>query len=915
MGLTREKNMLNFDSDLQATLATATSKLDWCNKLVAALGSGLKIRCKRSADSSSTTVFTSGAEFYNASIVGAPVTNAGSIVKFGNVINSTIQSQADLSSGASVLRIEGATHWMEGTLGLPNSSADFKVPQSPTAKTGIAFSNIQIAAPRGLPSGVGSVAVTSLPATGTPATIELENWVNPSNHFMVKRISLDTRAPDFVYQDTEMATEMGDIRVTQSSESIIYGQFEFGVTMFTIQGSLNLDNPGTPVHQIVIAHKPYGTWPSYPMADTFRPDRDRTHSDPFKIIVRDANGTILKTFEMRDGLAINDKTLAQRWGRGVTTPLRPHLHCGQWLFWQSDRLKYSSNASKYFPGVTSQSLRPSLAKNGVSSNASIPLELNADQWNSTLQFYAAPEWGIWFTDTSTDSQATLDAADALDTFEDPYLFNTKTYHGYEGHTSRISGWNVEPGSISLHDWFAGPGGPRHDRTPLNTPLVRYFSDPTGHRLKGNVPHRTMLDCYNAGYFHHGHHMMLPDVKTFKLLPKEFARDGTISFMNAYYGQGPFMPMNRTIDLRGLQNGGTRPTPTRDGHPGFWNYWALDDNHSYVSPGMAAIFCNSPAHAVSGMLRLYAHVAAQLGSAHPESTVGTTFMSRVHAWRMLQLAVAWKIASTSVMSIDRETIEQRFQRELESVYDNVYVPAIINQSTDPTMMGIRRFGQYTTIEYGNSANGMAGLKWLRGWTDSKAGYFNGVLSLMRQTGCWAAMRARSNKCDVALRFLVDCMDKDSLMSLYYTNGRYEANFVYSDRVPTSGSVALDATNNQPDPPMYADWIEWVAKNPPVGQEGIMTDVNGNPVIGSMGATNGLRLQWAFVRRDYFPEIPSPMDGTTSIVTAVCAKAQGWLDAFEAKINAISTPASQGGNDLPYYYPPHGVYKAPSTLGPF
>lgn len=906
--------MLNFDADLQATLNTATSKLDWCNKLVAGLGSGLKVRCKRSPDPTSTTVFTTGTEFYNATIVGAPTTSAGSIVKFGNIINATIQAPADLSTGASVLRIEGATHWMEATLGLTTSSSDFKVTSSPSASTGLAFTTISISAPRSLPSGSGSVA-PDLDANA-PAYVELEDWSDPANPVLVGSAPLDTRAEDFVYQDSELAAEIGDVRITQSSSTIIFGRFEFGVTMFTINGTLNLDNPGTPVHQVVIAHKPHGTWPSYPFADTFRKDRDLTFPKPYKLKIRKSDSTILKTIEMRDGLAVNDPSLAQTWGNGQPKPLRPHMECGQWHFWQSAKLKYSSNALKYFPGVTALSLRPSIAKNGTTSNAPIAFELNRSQWNSTLQWYAAPEWPIaWFNTATRSPDYTYD--------DDPFLF-IPDYHGDEGHASLMVGWNIEPGSISLHDWFIGPGGPRHDRSTLSTPLVRYFTDPNGVRLKGNVPHRTLLDCYNHGYFHHSHHMLLNDVKTFKLMPKEYARDGSISFSHAYYGQNDsgYVPggLPRHVGLWCIPNGGTTyQAAPRDGHAGFLNGWEVDDNHSYIAPGLATMFCNSPAHTVSGALRFFAHVCGQLGSARPESTTGNNFLSRVHAWRMHQLSVAWKTATTHSMGIDRETIEQRFQRELEAVYDTVYVPAIVNQSTDISMTAIRRFGQPvfdSGVSYGNGQSAFPNTKWWRGVTDSKAGYFAGVLTLMRQTGCWAAMRARSTKCDVALRFIVDCMDKDSLMSLYYTKGRYEGNFTYSDRVPTQFSPQADAAAGLPDPVMYADWNEWVTKNPANGQTTLMTDADGSFTAARMDATTGLRLQWAFVRRDYFPDIPSPL-GTSgeSMVDSVCTMAQGWLEGLDTKIKSISSPWSAMSNDMAYYYPPHGVYLAPTVLGPF
>jgi hypothetical protein len=902
--------MLKFDSALQTSLAAATSKLDWCITLMNMLGTDLTVRCKRASDPASTTVFDTGTEFYNAKLVGGPVRSGGSIIGFGTIGAVTTELAADLTTGASVLRIEGNGHWIEGTLGLANSACDFKASGNPTTKTGFGFSTLSISGPRSLPSGTGAVAV-ALDANA-PAFVELVDWSNPATPVSVGIIPLDTRAEDFVYQDAELAAEIGDVRVTQSSKTVIFGQFEFGATMMTINGALNLDAPGTPVHQIVVAHKPYGTWPTYPFADTFRPDRDTTFPKPYKIKIMRSDMTVLKTIEMRDGLPVNDPSLDQLFGPGYTKGLRPHMNCGQWHFWQSAKLKYSSNALKYFPGITDHFMRDTVAKNGASTNASVPLEVSRDQWNSTLHWYAAPEWPLpWGQETTQVPGETYG--------DDPYLYPIISYHGDEGHLSRLSGWNVEPGSISMHDWYCGPGGPRHDRGALHTPLIRYFTRPNGVRLKGNVPHRTLLDCYNHGYFHHAHHTFIADVKTLTTLPKEYMRDGLISYSHAYYGYSDYgyVPggLARHVDLRAIANGGNWPAPVRDGHKGFWNGWEVDQHHSYLAPGLATIFCNSPAHTLSGNQRLFAHVCGQLGDAKPNTNIRVGFLSRVHAWRTLQLVVAWKIASAHPMGIDRETIEKRLQVELESVYDQVYKPAIIDNSTDMDLVAVRRFGNPGLVEYGNSQNGFTGLKWLRGVSDYKAGYFAGVLSLMRQTGCWNAMRQRSAKCATALRFIVDSMDKDSLASLYYTKGRYEKNFVYSDRVTSAGSAPADISAGNPDPVMYQDWVEWVAKNPPTGQETMIHNTDGTLNTSKLDAGTTMRMQWVFVRRDFFPDIPFPVDNNgNEMVTPTCNMVQGWMDALDTKIKGISSPFSAMSADMGYAWPPVAIYKAPATLGP-
>jgi hypothetical protein len=97
---------------------------------------------------------------------------------------------------------------------------------------------------------------------------------------------------------------------------------------------------------------------------------------------------------------------------------------------------------------------------------------------------------------------------------------------------------------------------------------------------------------------------------------------------------------------------------------------------------------------------------------------------------------------------------------------------------------------------------------------------------------------------------------------------------------------------------------------------MTNADGSITNAHMAATTALRLQWAFIRRDYFPEIASPIGNNgDNMVNSVCTMVQGWLDALETKVNGIASSFTAINSDLIYAWPPHGIYKAPAQLAPF
>jgi hypothetical protein len=890
--------MFTYNSALDAQLDAATTKKQWCDIIIAALGATRTITCKRDAAANAADVFATGTTFFSAQVTGAMNVVAGNLVTLGSTSAATTKLAADLATGKSVLRIEGNGNWIQGDFGLLSSSADFRVKRSPTSKSGLAFRDISISAPRHLPSGTGApppVLDTSNPAAKVPVKLELYSWINPASPTLAGSINLNVAGDNIVFEDTEVATELGDVRVTQGDSTILYDGFECGVIMMSIRAELNSE-ANVPLNQVLVSFKPHGTWPTYPFADTLRPSRDRTVPRAYKAVLKAADNSVIHIFQMRDGLPINDPSLSQRHAPGFGA-LRPWTNCANILVWQSHLPKPSTNLAKYFGGVQPESYRPSIAKEGTATNALIP-QYDNSQVNAVLHYYAMPEWPIPF-DSNIGSGGTP-ALNDLNTFDDPFLYDVKNYHGGEGNAANTAGWRYEPGSISGHDWYTGPGGPRSDRAPTPTPLIMFASDPESRRVKGNVLYRTLCDEWGKAYFNASCHYM-QNVKTFEALPKSLVIPGKISQgYSGYYGSRDDYVAGgatRHLDTRAKTYGGPYPPLSRDGK-WFFNLWQLDDMHSYACPGQWVLAFNSPMHLIAAYHRFVAHTCVQLGRISPTHDPRGSFLARESAWRWLHYTTMWKIATKHKFGIDRATLEEVMVIELEKMYDMVVKPCKIDNNQSLYFQGLRRFGMPAEERVYND-NGVI-RKAIVPHTDTKAYYFTHVLVMMRQFGLFKVLRAKSSKCADTLAFIIESLDKFTIDMFHITEGRANNFMKYSVQVG----------QNDPAPTMATSWADWNTNiYPKVGQEDFVRKSDGTVstnISDAQNATMSLRGQWVFARRDYFPEYAHPN------LASVCTQVQGYYDAVTALVASKATPREKSGVDWGSMWPPLGFLKPPVTL---
>lgn len=873
--------MLTYNASLKEKLDAAPTKMAWANIIKTELGNDRMLRCFRDNNSAASDPTLTGIEFMKMGTVGDLVIQAGNITGFGLITSSLISLAADLTTGKSVLRIEGNGNWVQGSLSLGNTT-DFSFSANPTgnASSGVGFNSVGLKAPEMLSTGVGPLAPVL--DKSAPATFTLESWEDPANPTIVGTIAFNRRDLNLVATDPEIADSMGDVRVTKSNDSIIFGNFEFGGLILSMNKSCNAEDETKTLHQFVSSVRPHGTvWAEkYPSFTGYDETSDLTHPLPFKGYLHDGNGKLLETFEMRDGLPINSPELPQT--RNTTEALRPWMTCAAMLNWESHEPKENSKARKFFNGMQPDVLRPSTCKEPGSTNAWVPMT-GKGQHNGALHLWAAPRWPM-----PIGSFNSVDYPDSVD----PYLYNADTASGNSAlQGNRVSGWDYEIGSISCHDRYTGPGGIRAERCIAPPSLTAYLTAPDGVRPKGNVPYKTMMHAWNRAYFNQSRHFF-KNVKTFEAIPQKEVFRNEWSHCKSYYGSNEWgyaperdnhIPLFASVlvDSYPKDHLGRRP----------WNGDAVDYMHAYSQPGWAVLINNSPMYLISHQHYVYSTMLSWLGggvTANPDYT--NRFMKRQDAWHWFAMTMAWKLASDHpTLGISRSVVEDRMMRNLDSLYKTVYLPSLTSQSL--YFKAIRNFGVPAEPFHDTSNTG----KWyLRDTVSSMAFYMAHVFALMKQTGVWDRLWNASVQNQTTMKFWVECYDKYSIDLVLDTDLRYD---YYINLTRMEGVTESDVVN-QYVPTSWPDWATTV--RPKTGVEDWVTNPDGSMRRERDGNTH-LRAQYAFMRRDFDLYVPNEK------IEAAADKYQGYYDLMETRINALSTPYNKALSDWQWRWPGNGIIK--------
>lgn len=730
-----------------------------------------------------------------------------------------------------------------------------------------ALGHAQTAKKDNKPSRPASGAAPAAPALtpDAPDTFEVWDWTNPEKPVLEGKIKLDKRIDDFVYEDADMAAENGSVAVYQSTQSVMLGDIEVGFTMLAADRS-NTESGKAPLYQVLGAFAHRGSWTSYPASDTFDQLLHTTFPKPFKVVMKNADGRVMHTFQMHDGLPINDPSLSQE--KSEARPLRPKFSVFMMLPWQNTRPRASLKKNMYFPGLTADGLRPSSAKGHYSVVSCEPLitgGYNRNSMNGLANIYGAPRWPLPFAPYSP-------------VVRDPYLATNEFNRsgGSAFGAAWLQGWDYEPGSYSTHNWYTGPGGPRFDRSVIPSVVALWSSQPNGRRLQDNVPHRDWLDGWAMAYFNHGNHWVR-DVKTMALMESREVMYKPWGLTGNYYGGGAVGP--RTIRINGNQRDGTTAA-NGDRNGNIWaNGWARDGLHSYCSAGWIALLINSPVHAIGNRF----DVANQMMmSGDPGRGIREEYMVRSQAWRWLHYAMAWKLASRHPLGLARKDVEGSFVEHLEQIYREIYVPQVVDKKDDPYFNGLRNVGQPMI---NNDSNGDY-------WVGQGGGlgyYMGHVLQLMKQTGMWAAMMAKGGHVRDVLLLQLRNMDQFALGLHADTGATWNINI----SVPKKGTFPDSMAHYQA---LYGNKAE-----------DMFHDEKGNPV-GDRDVSSHSIAQYVYIRRDYFPEIAHPK------LAAAVAKLDARLASVTARVAAAGDPEKKREADHVYRYPGIAPIRPPDQLGP-
>lgn len=869
--------MFTCDSITRAELDAAPDKLKWASILNAALGNDRRIRCA-----------CDGVEFRNVGSTGVLFVVGGRIVDLGAIKDTTVSLAADLSSGAATLRIEGNGRWIQGSLGI-GAGFDFQASGAFSADNGFGVaSGFAISGPRFLPSGTGPAAPEL--TADAPAKFRFWDYTDPANPKVVGVAAVSQRDDDIVVEHPQIASVMGDIRVQRvpDGQGIVFGAggdcYRFAMTMLAVHPGCNQTDPTTPLYQVRIKAAPHGRWPSFPFRKDFNIAEDTLAPQPFKIDLLTADDRVLHTFELYStqtngpgtGRAINSQPARQDW---TQAPLQPHWTCNMELFWQSGRPAKNPALNHYLPKVDRGALDP----RNVTAFDSAP-----EQWTMITDNHLANGLGAW----QVSPKWSRKAGTGFDTDKLDPNWNASQMARDNCITQAI-GHGYEPGSPGQHGWYMAPGGSRHDRHGWPHGVVKWASDPDGVRPHGQVPLDDLRDDWMACYANEGMHLYPSTTLEAGVgIPKSKVLGGAICYNDAYYNGGH-------EDYRAdLDNSAVRlltcsnaqfPNPYRDKHDRlFTGEYARDFMHDYSTAAPGMYLTLSPAHVLEARHSFTSNILCQWEFSQG-SFDGASFLTRQHAWYVWQLANMWIAATTDARSFSRAEIEAMWESHFNGVW-NACIPEFRAQQTMRSKMwkGFGIGGDRTIDTTKNTYNYALD-------HDSKSFYFAAVMLLMKQSGSWDAMYARSQKCKEVMDFIVECMKVLTVDCFMDSNGAFDLQNAWDipgTPLPAGGADAIPdpAWANWPPHPAARDWI--------TNDDGTSRKTNGYLEVYN---TAHLRPQMLFVLKRYFPEYD------LGRIDDACTKVQGWYDAVQAWVEDGS------GNQWHYRFANFGIFDAPEKLG--
>lgn len=724
---------------------------------------------------------------------------------------------------------------------------------------------------------MNSATIPAAPALPANAPTVFEMWDHSgATPAMTSVITLTERGPDYVSEDAVYAAERGAAAWFRSNQVLTLGDFEFGMHLFVSHAG-NTKSGTQPLLEVLSSCAKRGEWKNYPSAEFYDKQKHSVFPPAFKIVARDVAGNMVHTFEMHDGLPINDPSLHQ----GYPTPEkpnRPKFDCAMQLVWWNERPRRSASLPQMFPGIIAEGMRPSASKSHfsvLSCEPEITGGYSRNSLNSLGNMWQALQWPqpkamYWPAKGEADPWANYVDCN------------------YEGKSAQmgpwVMGWDYEPGSRSGHNWYTPPGGPRFDRAAFPSQIAVYMTDPEGKRPQNSLRFEDQSWGFAQGYANHSNKFVTDPASLYWCDDADLI-DSRKYFTGNYYGDGAGRGPN-AIELNANQRDGTGPQHFDINGDMPYHGWCRDSLHDYSTAANAAIAYQSPMFAIMSKWDTATSFMTH-GNAN-YSGKGGSYLVRDDAWAWLHMALGWKLGANHPLGFARKAIEDRFATHLAAINRDIAVPCMSPNRTgsDMYLEGIARFGQPLT-----DAN--------NGWEFHGGGlafYIGGALMYMKQSGLWDALQKRGGEVKAGLDFTVRnyCQYAFGIFSqtkaTMWSNPWYPRDMVFAD-----GS-------NIPK-----DWAELSARLETDGSDFNMT-ADGR-VFGDRDVSIHPVIQFIYIMRDFFPEIDHPWKADA------IAKVDMYLERTTDAVNALAgDPGRQRDADHIYRYPGLAPIKAPALLGP-
>ena len=168
------------------------------------------------------------------------------------------------------------------------------------------------------------------------------------------------------------------------------------------------------------------------------------------------------------------------------------------------------------------------------------------------------------------------------------------------------------------------------------------------------------------------------------------------------------------------------------------------------------------------------------------------------------------------------------------------------------------------------------------SQSSLGYYaTNMLALMKTSGLWAKLRLNATSA-VGLDFMISQLDKYCFGKIVYGQARMGwQNAVISPWRNVSGSGSTFTAADIP-----TSWQAWAALFPPTGPNEDMVHNNDGTfkTANNEYAGQHAEVAYAFMRRDYFPEIAHPL------LAQACSMFQAAYDAVAANVKLKAQTAT-------------------------